>query len=168
MGGYRAHLSFSTCVFFLLLIIFFAKSGPSLLLVGELFCVTLLGSLFPDVDIKSKGQKFMYTALFICMIPSIIQGNFMLVALILWISLIPMMVRHRGIFHDPLYVTFFISCIWYVLSIYRNDFAQKIFLHTIFFIIGAQSHLLLDYGLAYYAKKLFRFPIKKRWRGKRG
>src|SRR5438309_2217826 len=67
MPGYKGHLVGGTVAFGLL---FFALVGvvvrqPSMLIAGEWLLFALAGSLFPDIDIKSKGQKYFYFDYFV-------------------------------------------------------------------------------------------------------
>jgi uncharacterized metal-binding protein len=162
MPGYRAHIGFSTGIFFLIFIYLSAHLNLSFILYLELFCSMVAGALFPDIDIKSKGQKYFYTCLFFGSIPFLIHGHFVALALAFWIALIPMMVRHRGVFHDPLYNGIAIVIALCFLHAYNPLLAKRVTLHCIFFLIGVQSHLLLDYGVWDYLKKWQRKEKKKR------
>jgi len=67
MPGYKGHLVGGTVAYGLL---FFGLVGvvvkqPSMLTAGEWLLFALAGSLFPDIDIKSKGQKYFYYVIFL-------------------------------------------------------------------------------------------------------
>lgn len=161
MPGYKAHISFAGFWYCIVLFIVCRLYNPSTLFLLELaFCI-MLGALFPDIDIKSKGQKYIYTGFFIGAIPLLFMKQYIIVAFAGWLCCIPMMVKHRGIFHDPLYMSFFILVGWYVLYLYYPVNAIQYIWHFICFIIGMHSHMVLDYGVMSYVKKLTKQKKKK-------
>jgi hypothetical protein len=56
MPGYRGHLVGGTVAFALVCVI----TNPPFSAIGrsELLLLTCLGSLFPDIDTKSRGQRY--------------------------------------------------------------------------------------------------------------
>ena len=113
----------------------------------------LAGCLFPDIDVKSKGQNVFYTLLLLILLALLWYGYERTFVALSVASVIPMIVRHRGIFHKlwfivgaPLFMALFLTALypWYNALIISN---------TLFFIAGAISHLWLDLGL----KRMLRF-----------
>src|SRR5213080_4473351 len=119
MPGYKGHLFGGTVAFGLL---FFALVGvvvtqPSLLTASEWLLFALAGSLFPDVDIKSKGQKYFYYVVFLIFIILAYKKCFQLLSCFSFITITPMLVRHRGIFHDPCFLIAVPLGVWLVMSL---------------------------------------------------
>lgn len=154
MAGYQKHISFSFFCFLCLLPPSYFFIQPSPILTVELLIITLIGGLFPDIDIKSKGQYYFYFFLFFITIPMIYIQYDKQILYILWISLVPIIVKHRGIFHHPLFLTTGTICTWSFVYSCNNELAKQIKPHCFFFCIGTYSHQILDYGLKNFLKKL--------------
>ncbi len=115
------------------------------------FTLCILGSLFPDIDTKSKIQKWIYYPLFFVIIVAIFTKNWILLSFVSVIAFIPIIANHRGITHK----------LWFVVLVplaplsifhFNKTFLTYAFSCYLFFVIGAISHLLLDFG----PKRLFR------------
>lgn len=156
MPGYKAHIGLAIFLYAIVFIIVSSVYKPSLLYLLELAFCTVLGALFPDVDIKSKGQKYIYTAFFIGAIPLLCMRYYMVTAFLGWLFVIPMIVKHRGVFHDPVYMSLLVFILWYMLYAYSPYYGRHFIVHYICFLIGMHSHMLLDYGIVYYVKKVVR------------
>lgn len=119
------------------------------------FLLCLLGALFPDVDTKSVGQRIFYFLFAFMVIATIISQNWMVLSVISLLGPLPLLVHHRGLFHKP----WFIICVPLIVPV-LTTFAQQhvvtLSLETYgFFVAGALSHLILDFGLIRFFKKLF-------------
>jgi len=95
-GGFVAYVVLFSCVARLL--------HPSFLTACEWLLFTLAGALFPDIDIKSKGQKYFYHFIFLLFIVLAIKKRYTMITFCSFIILIPLLVRHRGFFHSPRFV----------------------------------------------------------------
>jgi len=143
MPSYRVHLV-GGLVTYLIILQMMKQSEPSLMtiLFGLLFC--LLGALFPDIDVKSKGQKVFYSLLLGVLIMLLYKQQYCLFAVMSLLGIIPILVKHRGIFHH----------IWFLLSIsFLATLAvkswcglyERIMINNCwFFFAGALSHVVLD------------------------
>jgi len=169
MAGYIGHLAGGT-VTFLAIYSITTKLGAATPYTPKVFCIAflccLLGSLFPDIDIKSVGQRIFYTVLTILIVMAILTQQWPLLALLSLLSAFPLLVNHRGIIHTvsfimlaPLLVA---SIVRYGnLSLGRYDallsalFGNSLWLIYGYFVAGAVSHLLLDYGVKKTMKRLF-------------
>jgi len=80
------------------------------------------------------------------MIVLIIKHQFSLLAACSVMAVIPMLVRHRGIFHRLWFVMLFPLTMWYVTSIFVPIESKIILFDVFFFIAGSISHLWLDFG----------------------
>lgn len=118
----------------------------------EWFAVGLLGSLFPDIDIKSKGQKIFYWILLFLYLYLFKQRHLMMLGILSIISISPMLVKHRGIYHRWWFVSAMPLTLAFIASYYCPHYTGMIFCDTLFFVAGALSHLMLDFGF----KRMFR------------
>jgi len=136
-----------------LLVGFFAFSyAPSPLFAVIWLLCALAGALFPDIDIKSKGQKLFYLALIPIYIVLLLKG-FVLAALCLaFAAFIPLISHHRGLFHSWWFLMILPSVLAIVIISYYPGMKFQTLFALLFFIAGAFSHLWLDFGL----KKMFR------------
>lgn len=162
MPGYKGHLVGGTVAYGLFLVGVIGMAKPSLLMAGEWLLFALAGALFPDVDIKSKGQKYFYFIVLLFFIAFAAQQRFEMLACCSFVVMVPMLVRHRGIFHNPLFVTIVPLCAWGIVSSLKPAISQRFFVDVLFFIVGALSHIWLDLGTSQMMKRLF-IKKKKRW-----
>ena len=164
MPGYRGHLIGATVLYGVLMYAICANEcipSPSCAL-EWLGCI-LAGALFPDIDVKSKGQKYFYIMLLMLLIFLIFNHQFQLAACVGMLSVIPLLVRHRGIFHHPLFVVLLPLVLWFGASIGScPDVRRLLFFDTVFFICGALSHLALDFVVAPTYRKMHPFRRARR------
>lgn len=146
MPNYKKHLIGGLGAYTLLLIAVQHIKSISFFCSGEWLLCALAGSLFPDIDIKSKGQQFFYCLLLFIMLVLIIYHQFSLLAMCSVISIFPILVRHRGIFHRLWFVILFPLVVWYSITIFVPTISGILLFDTLFFIAGAVSHLWLDFG----------------------
>ncbi len=146
MPNYKNHLIGGVGAYTVLLIVLQHIQPIPLLSFGEWLICALAGSLFPDIDIKSRGQKYFYCAILLVMIILIIKHQFSLLAVCSVMAVVPMLVRHRGIFHRLWFVILFPLTMWYVISISVPIVSKIILFDVLFFIAGSISHLWLDFG----------------------
>ncbi len=146
MSNYKGHIFGGVGLF---CIARYALKGynPSILTSIEWLFFTIFGALFPDIDIKSKGQKLFYRLLFLLFCVLFLQQRFAAVALLSLLGVFPLLVKHRGITHSIWFIgTLSITSITYTY-LFVPQYASIIFFDTLFFFIGAFSHLWLDLGL---------------------
>ena len=113
----------------------------------EWLLCALAGSLFPDVDIKSKGQKLFYKLIILLILLALYKGHLNLAVYLALFSILPMLVHHRGIFHCIWFLVAFPLIAAAVASIYIPAYYYSLFYDAAFFIVGALSHLLMDFGV---------------------
>jgi hypothetical protein len=152
MPGYQTHLAGGAITFAAVLVCVVPYFQPSVLTAGEWFLFALAGSLFPDIDIKSKGQKYFYWMILVLLLMLTYTRRFIPLATISIASTIPLISKHRGLFHKAWFVIAAPMGVWYVLSMQFPPIQQALLLDVTFFIAGALSHLWLDMGL----KKMIR------------
>lgn len=144
MPSYRGHVAAGCCVYLgtLLLTRDYATSMP--VHWAELFIFTLIGSLFPDVDTKSKGQQLVYALSFLLVIFLVAQGYVIAALGISLCCFLPLLGKHRGIFHDPLFLMCGIGCACIALLHNFPRYKMRILYDTLFFLCGVISHIVLD------------------------
>lgn len=106
MPGYKGHISFAV-VFGLILIVGLGTTSLAKAMSLSLQLSTALGvlwlavlfALFPDIDIKSAGQKLFYRLFFVLDIGLIIAEKYKESALLGLLIIIPILSRHRGWTH---------------------------------------------------------------------
>ncbi len=131
------------------LIIFFAipHYHPSALTMLEWLLFTIAGSLFPDVDIKSRGQKYFYQIMLVLFVVLALNNHYRQLAVISILSLIPLLVKHRGIFHKLWFMIAAPLATWYCISLQFPQLREALLMNSLFFVAGAISHLWLDKGI---------------------
>src|SRR5437868_222807 len=98
MPNYKGHLC-GGFVAYLCVMLAMVSIKPSLFTACEWLFFTLAGALFPDVDVKSRGQKYFYYFIFAVFVMLMYQDKHQMVSCLSIIAITPMLVRHRSIFH---------------------------------------------------------------------
>ncbi len=144
MPGYKTHIVGGAVTFAALA---YAVQGhvdltPSLTF--QWLGAAILGSLFPDVDIKSKGQGIFYKGMLLCLILLLFKKQFYPFVILSFLGLVPVLVRHRGLFHRPWFVVVLPLALAFVVGQSFPDASITLLQTSCFFAAGALSHLLLD------------------------
>lgn len=159
MPGYKIHLVGGVAATAILF--YFPPTAFAQHLTLEQQCfygaLALLGALFPDIDIKSKGQKIFSRIILIPICASIILGKLNFLALFTALALFPLLIKHRGITHNPWFIATFPVLAFYFSQAYAPKIQPQTLCGALFFSAGAFSHLVFDFG-----------PIKLFTRDKRG
>lgn len=132
MPNYKSHMVGGFVAFMLALNIIVVQK-ISLFQAVEWLCFTLLGSLFPDIDIKSKGQKIFYKGLLVLFLLLALKKCVYALILLSFISLLPLVVRHRGVCHELWFVIASPLLCGVLLGSFFPEFLQ-IFCGTFFFL----------------------------------
>lgn len=111
-------------------------------------CCAIAGSIFPDIDTKSKGQKFFYLA--IAFIYSLLAFyKYYSIAIVLGlISFVPLIVSHRSLLHSLWFIMIIVGSVYYGALIVFPSYGQLILISSLFFMLGVISHLVLDFGVS--------------------
>jgi hypothetical protein len=151
MPGYKAHLAGGFVAFLIVLLLFvtYASGGR----VIEWLICALLGSLFPDIDTKSKGQRIWYQLLVIVYVILLILRRWTTMIIVSFLAIIPMLVKHRGLFHHAWFILFLTTCAVGCCYWCAPHFVHLACWDSLFFVAGAWSHLILDRGV----RRAFRF-----------
>jgi hypothetical protein len=113
----------------------------------ELFLFCLFGSLFPDIDTKSKIQMLLYRSLAVGFVALLIMGYTHALIAGGFAILLPLIVPHRSIFHNKWFITAFVAGIAAWAGLFYPHYIERITTNALFFLIGMYSHLILDFGL---------------------
>jgi membrane-bound metal-dependent hydrolase YbcI (DUF457 family) len=143
MPGYRGHSVGGLLVFGALR---YALNGlnPTLLTSFEWLACALLGALFPDIDIKSRGQNLFYLALAVGYGLALMAGKLAWSPFFVAAALFPMLMRHRGLSHNLWFAVAISVSTGLGLSIVFPAHAQAAWFDALFFGAGIFSHLALD------------------------
>lgn len=144
MPGYKTHIVGGVVVFAALAYIVKGYVQPTPSVAFQWLGATLLGALFPDVDIKSKGQGIFYKGMLICLVLLLLKRQFYPFVILSFLGLIPVLVRHRGIFHRVWFVTVAPLVLALVVGQSFPDARVALLQTSCFFAAGAVSHIVLD------------------------
>ncbi len=112
----------------------------------------LAGSLFPDIDIKSKIQLMFWPVATVFILIALATSQINLFMIISFFVFFIVLVGHRTITHQFWFVTLFPFLLaLYVIKIKAPK--NIIFFCVIYFIVGAYSHIVLDRTMTYFKKK---------------
>ena len=112
------------------------------MLQGLVFC--LFGSLFPDVDVKSKGQKIFYYLLFLFLLYCLMTFRWEMFIVASFLGIVPLLVRHRGIFHKIWFLLGLTLLLIISIKSLHLTYETLLITNTCFFFAGCVSHVLLD------------------------
>ena len=159
MSGYKTH--FTTAAGCALVIIAISHRHTPFLAWFSLvnaWCIvaSMLGGLFPDIDIKSKGQQLLYAIIIPLLIATLLAKKVVLSILLSALGIIPPLLPHRGITHH-VWFSFLAPLIGPgLVYIYCPEHVELAYDLYFFFVIGALSHLILDYGPATLLRRMLR------------
>ncbi len=108
------------------------------------FLATILGALFPDVDTKSKGQMMFYQGILFYLLLLLWSHKFVMFMVITCLVMIPLLVPHRGLFHNIFFLTSLVGVASIAAFFLLPHRAYDCIIHLLFFYVGALSHVLLD------------------------
>ncbi|MBP6869580.1 metal-dependent hydrolase [Candidatus Babeliales bacterium] len=143
MPGFRGHLIGGTLTY--LAILQCIKSmQPSLPVIASGFVFCIVGSLFPDIDIKSKGQKLFYSLGLIILCCFLYYERTDLFIGLSLLATVPLLVKHRGIFHELWFLIFISISTGLVIGSFHAQYSAWAMKNALFFLAGAISHIVLD------------------------
>jgi membrane-bound metal-dependent hydrolase YbcI (DUF457 family) len=151
MANYKGHVGGGVIAYALLLYIVYTAS-TSWPMAAEWLFFCLCGSLFPDIDIKSKARDLFYWFVSFAIFIMVIRNNLIGCAILSVFLIIPLLVKHRGIFHSLWFIALLSFGSATIISMQFSQYRIAIWYDALFFFVGAFSHLWLDFGI----KKLIR------------
>ena len=154
MPSYKIHLLGGAVTYLLLAKLastFHTFSIPEHLL---LLAFTLFGSIFPDIDIGSRMRTlFLLSVAIISPLALAAQKSYFFIGLGAASILFLLLIKHRSITHHLWFIVLLpILCTGLILS---RSWSHHIIVLSIciFFIAGALSHRLLDFGPRWFFSK---------------
>ncbi len=105
--------------------------------------LTLLGSIFPDIDIASNMQKTFYKSM-IFVLPIAFFVNRRCFVVLLFLCGLFQVLQHRGITHNPLFLLLCPPAVGLALAYQQPSHLVQIVTACIFLSLGALSHVALD------------------------
>lgn len=155
MPGYRAHLTVAGLFGIATLITLHYHTPLSEIITLKhlsYILISMIGGLFPDIDIASKGQRLLYLFLLPTVLIGIIKKDFYVLAVAAITAVMPPLFGHRGITHTLWFTLMCPLFIPLVIKYYYPSLAPHGFSYYLFFVAGATSHILIDF----MPKKLIR------------
>lgn len=138
-------------------IISYSCASFSLLSTTEMLMIsaaTIFGSLFPDMDTKSIIQLWTYRVIALALLLLYIHNITALLIIIPIAMMLPLVVRHRGIFHQIWFLTAIAGIVYMLLPCIITVSLCVRWGISFGFLTGAMIHLLLDYGVIKTVKKI--------------
>src|SRR5690606_29691836 len=120
------------CIAYGILMFIVYRYNPSFIKAIEWLMCSLAGSLFPDVDIKSKGQKYFYRFILLLFCVLLLHRRYELFVCCSLLALTPMLARHRGLFHELWFVITAPFMVWFIISNMWPVLFHSFFFYTIF------------------------------------
>ena len=151
MPGYKTHL-FGGLGAYVIVMCAASRLCPSTACGVEWLVFALAGALFPDIDIKSKAQQLFYLLLLAITWTIWSEQRYDLLPAVGVATFLPLLVKHRGLFHRLWFILLAAYAIWRTGSTIRPDLAPALQYDMLFFAAGAISHLYLDFGF----RRMFR------------
>jgi|WetSurMetagenome_2_1015567.scaffolds.fasta_scaffold355068_2 hypothetical protein len=146
MPGYKGHIV-GGAITGAVVVLMISSADMSYTRALELVFCAILGSLFPDIDTKSKGQLFFYRCYFALFIYLAWCKRYDMATMLGIVLFLPILSRHRGIFHRAWFL-FLMSLLLmgYVGYVFPTH-ALWLYLDISLFLCGALSHIWLDSGI---------------------
>lgn len=143
MPNYKGHVIGGSIAYALLLFVL-SSYCASVAVAAEWFVCAFAGALFPDIDTKSKGQKYFYWLMMGVFVLLIMKERLDLLAVLSLFAISPLLVPHRGLFHKMWFLTLLAGVSYAFVSALFPHYARPLLFDTIFFMTGVASHLWLD------------------------
>ena len=173
MPDYRTHIAGGVAAYALLLAIplyLFGKHFDlDITLLAWLLICAIAGALFPDIDIKSKGQMIFGKVAALLIVAGLLLQNWLFLSSLSIILLFPLIVHHRSVTHQLWFVLTVPLCMPILAALFSKNFIAPAFWGYLFFAAGATSHILLDFGVVNSMRRgFFGWPKyrKRRWKRK--
>lgn len=119
------------------------------------------GALFPDIDIHSQGRKLWYRSLLIFAAFIIYTEQWYLTTPLVALAIFPLCLKHRGLTHRLWFLIGAPLATAQSIAYFLPKHKLSALLGALFFIIGALSHWLLDYGPRFLLPSAIRRSLRK-------
>lgn len=151
MPGYKGHVIGALIPLLIAAVVgFFAFDSSILSLLALVSC--LAGAIFPDIDVHSKARHLFMLGALCLLAVTVYCEYYALSGCIVVVMMIPLCVRHRGLFHNFLFLTLLVgSCVAIAIHFFPHA-SYEITWSGLWFFIGIVSHLFLDRGGNFWRK----------------
>ena len=149
MPGYRMHIVGGIAAYGITLSILSLYSRyfhPSTPVLAEWLIFAVAGSLFPDIDTRSKGSSWFNKLIPILGVLCLVSRMYVLLGVLSIMWILPYLATHRGTFHRVWFVVLAPLGLAYFLGLHFPSYTRIFYYDAAFFITGALSHLWLDLG----------------------
>jgi len=149
MSGYRTHVSAAAgCALVLIFITHYRGPVIAWFCLANIarFIAGILGGLFPDIDIKSKGQQLLYALVIPLLVAALLAKHVVFSIMLSALAIIPPLLPHRGITHNFWFIILGPLIGPLLVNVYCPEYTTHSLDLYLYFVIGALSHLALDYG----------------------
>lgn len=133
------------------------SSEPGALAAGGIFLLTVLMSLFPDLDTASVPQRWFFRAAFAILVILLLLQRMETFAILTLVLLLPLLHRHRGWTHARLTPFAIAFCMMFVLGYLRTPgmfhslspdllltLLKQYWVVVLACVLGHYTHLVLD------------------------
>jgi len=144
MSLYKGHIAggiFAFTIYLVVLVIFFSFKPTLNVLIWFGLCI--LGSIWPDIDTNSFGQKLFYGFFLLLDTILLLSGRYKEAALLGFFALLPVLSKHRGWTHS-ITAAFLVPSPLIILPLIKPELKAGGFEYYIPVVIGYLSHLILD------------------------
>lgn len=147
MPNYKTHLA-GGLVSFIVITKLLHTTFPSYTLDSVLLpaglSITLIGSIFPDIDVPSKMQKWFFYSSAPLILLSLLLKKHLLFSLLGSSIIFIIFLTHRTITHKPFFILL-AALIPLLFLIYNHPIHTNFFVGLyVYFTTGSLSHILLD------------------------
>ena len=158
MPGYRTHATAALgCA--ALIVAYTHSDTPCIewlsLTNGTRLIAGIIGGLFPDIDIKSKGQQLLYAIIIPLLVAALLAKQVVFSILLSGLAIIPPLLPHRGITHNTWFTLIAPLSGPALVWVYCPQYLWQAFDLLLYFTAGCLSHILLDYGLIAFIRSFF-------------
>ena len=170
MPDYRTHLIGGFATFLLLMLAPALYAGityhiPLNRLLLYMGCA-LAGALFPDIDIKSRGQRLFARLAFPVLGLLILFEQWTALSVGALMVLVPLISAHRGITHRVWFILVVPFLIPITVAFVSPRYVTTAFAAYLFFAAGALSHVALDYMPMRWRRRI-KMKRRREWRRRR-
>jgi membrane-bound metal-dependent hydrolase YbcI (DUF457 family) len=113
-------------------------------LIPMAFTLSLIGSIFPDIDVPSKMQKWFFIASFNGVLIALLTNHYHIFALLGICILFVAFLTHRTITHKPAFLLIFSLIPTLYASYTTPEYTYTAFALYLYFTSGCLSHILFD------------------------
>lgn len=129
--------------------------------IGICLGLSLLGSVFPDIDTKSKIQRLFYTLAPIPLLIFLLKAHWELFFITAFLCMVVGILQHRTITHRISFIALFPALIVLYIGHNHPPLFMVLTRFYIFFLTGAISHIVLDRSISKVKFFTQRIMLKK-------